>query len=65
MEIACCCDGNGWVDCWMCGGDGGFHDCGEDVCCCLDKEDLNETCSECGGRGGFPCPVHSLDEMEP
>jgi hypothetical protein len=41
------------VDCWMCHGDGGFHDCGEDTCCCLDKEEITETCEECKGEGGY------------
>ncbi len=61
----CCCDGNGWVVCWQCFGAGGFHECGEDCCCCLDKDDLNEECDECGGRGGFPCPACGLDVDEP
>ena len=38
-------------DCWYCHGDGGFHDCGEDTCCCLDKDEITEVCPECGGRG--------------
>jgi len=37
--------------CWYCHGDGGFHDCGEDCCCCLDKEEITEVCPECKGRG--------------
>lgn len=37
--------------CWYCHGEGGFHDCGEDSCCCLDKEEITETCPECGGSG--------------
>lgn len=47
-----------WVDCWQCFGEGGFHDCGEDCCCCLEPElDLNETCDECHGEGGYlECP---------
>lgn len=53
----CGCDRE-WVDCWQCFGDGWFHDCGEDCCCCLDPEDdLNEPCPECQGRGGYrECP---------
>lgn len=38
-------------DCWYCHGEGGFHDCGEDCCCCLDKEEITEVCPECHGRG--------------
>jgi hypothetical protein len=55
--------GEGWIDdeiegewetCWQCGGAGGFHDCGEDCCSCLEPElDLNQTCDICGGKGGW------------
>ena len=41
------------VTCWQCGGEAGFHDCGEDTCMCLDKEELTKACEECGGDGGF------------
>lgn len=36
----------------MCGCDEGYdgHDCGEDVCCCLDPEE-NGVCDECEGHG--------------
>jgi hypothetical protein len=37
--------------CWACHGEGGYHDCGEDCCCCLDKDEITETCEECGGTG--------------
>lgn len=43
-----------WDDgepCWHCLGEGGFHDCGEDTCCCLDKDEITEICPECRGRG--------------
>jgi hypothetical protein len=43
-----------WVPCWHCHGEGGFHDCGEDCCCCLDKEEITEDCGECDGRGRLP-----------
>jgi len=36
--------------CWHCHGDGGFHDCGDDVCPCADPEP-NEICRECDGTG--------------
>lgn len=36
--------------CWSCFGEGGYHDCGEDTCCCLDKGN-NNVCEECGGTG--------------
>lgn len=42
-----------WVDCWHCHGEGGFHDCGEDCCCCLDKEEITIDCEECKGEGGY------------
>lgn len=41
------------ISCWQCMGEGGFHDCGEDCCCCLDPE-LNETCDVCEGDGEYP-----------
>lgn len=40
------------VSCWHCLGEGGFQDCGEDCCCCLEPE-LNEGCQECGSRGTY------------
>jgi hypothetical protein len=39
------------VDCWHCFGEGGFHDCGEDTCCCADPDEITEPCPECGGSG--------------
>jgi hypothetical protein len=46
------------VPCWLCGGEGfseRFHDCGEDVCCCLDPEPGE--CPECHGEGFYEeCP---------
>jgi hypothetical protein len=41
------------VDCWQCQGEGGFHDCGEDTCCCLDKEEITVDCEECDGEGSY------------
>lgn len=49
------CDGNGSVACWTCGGEGSWHDCGEDCCCCLIPRD-NVKCSTCQGRGVVLCP---------
>ena len=44
-------------DCDRCEGEGGFHDCGEDCCCCLDKDELTERCDECDGTGRVEwCP---------
>lgn len=39
-------------ECWACNGEGYYHDCGEDTCCCADPEsDDLVRCAECGGRG--------------
>lgn len=40
--------------CYNCHGEGGFHNCGEDCCCCLDKEEITEICPVCGGTGDLP-----------
>jgi len=44
--------------CDQCGGEGYWgHDCGEDVCCCLDPEE-NERCERCDGEGSWwYCPM--------
>ena len=42
-----------WEDddtCPECWGEGGWHDCGEDCCCCL-RPAINETCGLCEGTG--------------
>lgn len=39
------------MQCWLCHGEGGFHDCGEDTCCCLDKDEITDDCPECDGEG--------------
>lgn len=39
------------VDCWECNGEGGYHDCGEDCCMCVDQERVTHECSTCGGSG--------------
>lgn len=44
-----------WTDCWQCGGEAMFHDCGEDCCPCLHPK-LNTPCSECKGEGGWHEP---------
>ena len=36
--------------CFECGGDGYVHDCGEDICFCLNPEP-NVKCSQCLGKG--------------
>jgi hypothetical protein len=50
------CDGNGSIPCWECGGEGDWHDCGEDCCCCLDADGINHTCPTCRGTGWVTCP---------
>lgn len=42
-----------WEECCDCGGLGGYHDCGEDTCCCLDKEEPTHDCTQCNGAGGY------------
>lgn len=38
--------------CFACGGEGEYHDCGEDTCCCADPETQDMyPCEECGGTG--------------
>ena len=44
--------------CQRCWGDGGYHDCGEDTCCCdlltlqaMDNDDDWVVCETCGGTG--------------
>lgn len=32
-----CCENN-WIDCYDCEDGLSYHDCGEDVCVCIDKE---------------------------
>jgi hypothetical protein len=47
-------DDDVWA-CWKCHGVGGFHDCGEATCCCLDPADESSddwiVCDECDGWG--------------
>ena len=44
--------------CWECLGAGGFHDCGEDTCCCLDPDERHDLCETCGGTGEYAvCPA--------
>jgi hypothetical protein len=39
--------------CYLCLGAGGWHDCGEDTCCCLDGEAITDWCKVCGGAGDY------------
>lgn len=54
MTDRCGCEGNGVITCPACGGAGGFHDCGEDSCCCLDPD--TSICETCNGDGEVSCP---------
>ena len=37
--------------CGACGGEGRWHDCGEDACCCAEPLDDNIECAVCEGSG--------------
>lgn len=41
--------------CWQCGGEGGYHDCGEDCCSCLHPDEQGgefwRVCDVCEGEG--------------
>jgi hypothetical protein len=41
-----------WQDCWDCEEGLSYHDCGEDICCCLNPTN-NVTCDICNGKGGW------------
>lgn len=46
-----------WQSCWCCMGEGGFHNCGEDTCCCLDQNTIDDVCEACDGAGEYlDCP---------
>ncbi len=57
LAPACICDGNGWVPCFLCSGDGCWHDCGEDICVCREPE-YDVACEACNGTGTLNCPAH-------
>jgi len=53
-----------WRDCYNCGGEGySYHECGEDVCCCLNPQD-NVVCDICDGQEGwYQCGIcHPWDD---
>lgn len=50
------CDGNGYTECWDCGGEGGYHNCGDDCCPHVNPE-LETDCDTCGGNGRIECPA--------
>ncbi len=58
MTSPCICDGNGSILCVECQGEGGWHDCGEDCCCCLDPEEITDVCPDCDGTGVLVCRAH-------
>lgn len=62
MTTICWCDGNGGEDCPDCGGEGGYHDCGEDCCCCLDPDRVTHACPTCKGKGWIRCPCSYDDD---
>lgn len=38
--------------CWYCLGDGYYHDCGDDTCCCLEPDFCCQIpCPECNPEG--------------
>jgi hypothetical protein len=50
------CDGNGRLECWDCGGEGGYHDCGDDCCPHLNPTPDHD-CDTCDGEGFIRCPA--------
>jgi len=45
-----------WHECENCEDGYSDHDCGEDICCCLDPVP-NMVCDICNGKGGwYVCP---------
>jgi len=52
--------------CHACLGAGGSHECGDDVCPCLDPHEITDWCEECNGEGEYPqCSAlpHSDEQM--
>lgn len=43
-------------ECYRCHGEGGWHDCAEDCCCCL-RPSENVVCPECNGTGRLRSPA--------
>ncbi len=48
--------------CFQCHGLGGWHDCGEDTCCCIDPEEITLFCDECNGEGVLICRDDETDD---
>jgi hypothetical protein len=66
LECSEACGGNGYIDCWNCGGEGQIEVPDDDI------TDTWATCGICRGEGGWPCPAceareafgDSLNEMD-
>jgi hypothetical protein len=50
--------------CWHCHGAGGWHDCGDDCCPCLEPE-ITDECPECDGEGWLPLPAGRMGWEQP
>jgi DnaJ-class molecular chaperone len=51
LQCTSACGGNGYIDCWDCGGLGEVE---------VPDDDMTEMwvrCRTCGGRGGWACPA--------
>lgn len=55
-ECSEACGGNGWIDCWDCGGSGTVTIPDDDV------TDIDIECVTCLGNGGWRCQVCELRE---
>ena len=60
-----------YVDCWQCGGEGGWNSCMEDTCCALGGEEgCNDPlcwrrCDICKGEGGWDREEPSTTQATP
>lgn len=60
-----------YVDCWQCGGEGGWNSCMEDTCCALGGEEgCNDPscwrrCDICKGEGGWTREEPSTTQAAP
>lgn len=51
LECTDACGGNGYIDCWDCGGSGWVEVALDDM------TDDEEVCRTCHGEGGWRCPA--------
>lgn len=58
LECSEACGGNGFIDCWDCGGSGMVTIPDDDI------TDVDVECSTCGGNGGWRCPACKEREGE-